>query len=118
LRMQGETTLFPITLDTRYFDGDGEVDRLARRLPVDRAGSRPDPRRIFGSLPVEDPVLIPLPELRKDLELVKTAWSEGVLVLGSTWDSRTWGAAAVLLAALHIAFAWRQKHASRRRTLE
>lgn len=112
LRMQGATTLFPITLDTRYFQGNSEVDRLARQLPIDRAGAQPDPRRIFGSLPVDDPALIPLPGLRQDLQLVKSAWSEGKLALGSSWDSRTWGAAAAILAALHIAFAWRQKRAS------
>ena len=35
LKMQGETTLFPLTLDPQFFTGGGEVDRLAQRLPLD-----------------------------------------------------------------------------------
>src|SRR4051794_1679196 len=46
LKMRGETSLFPLTLDPQFFRGSGEVDRLALRLPLDsgsveRLGVRP-----------------------------------------------------------------------------
>ena len=63
------TTLFPLTRDRRYFLGRSEVDQLGRKLPVDgKSRSKPDLRRVFGSLPwtrLED---VYFPQLRKDLE--------------------------------------------------
>jgi hypothetical protein len=67
----------------RYFAGDGEVDRLARALPVDGRGDRTDPGRILGSLPVGDVSELPLPELRADLERVSAARSSGSTPGGS-----------------------------------
>jgi hypothetical protein len=109
LHMQGRTTLFPLTLDAHYFEGDGEVAELARRLPVDRAGAFPDPLRVFGSLPVADPAEIRLPSLRKDLELVEAAWSRDELAHWPVWSAKPWGAAAVFLVVLHVVVTWRGK---------
>ena len=82
LKMQGETTLFPLTLDPQFFTGGGEVDRLAQRLPLDNGrGAKPEPRRILGSIPVADLSMLPLPTLRKDLETVSSAWESGSLTL-------------------------------------
>jgi hypothetical protein len=108
LHMQGETTLFPLTHDPRYFSGDGEVDRLARALPVDGHGDRPDPGRILGSLPVSDISELPLPELRDDLTRVSTAWERGEVEWIDAWGILTWlaigaGTLAALLAAAAIA---------------
>ena len=62
-------TLYPLTRDPGYFRGDGEVDRLLGRLPVDgRGGPRPELARILGSLPHPDPRRLPFPSLRADLE--------------------------------------------------
>ena len=68
LHMTGRTTLYPLTRDLRYFQGPGEVDALARRLPVDREGADADLERVLGSLPVEDiDDLAAFPGLRRDL---------------------------------------------------
>ncbi|MCW2241537.1 hypothetical protein [Azospirillum canadense] len=78
LHMQGATTLFPLTLDPEFFPGEGEVDRLAQRLPLDSArGVPPDPKRILGALPVDDLSALPFPALRQDLEAGRAAWTSG-----------------------------------------
>ena len=80
LKMQGETTLFPLTLDPQFFTGGGEVDQLAQRLPLDNGrDAKPEPRRILGSIPVAELSMLPLPSLRKDLEDVSSAWESGTL---------------------------------------
>jgi len=80
LKMQGETSLFPLTLDPQFFRGSGEVSRLALRLPLDNGrDAKPEPRRILGSIPVAELSALPLPSLRKDLEEVRTAWESGTL---------------------------------------
>ena len=77
LKMQGETTLFPLTLDPQFFTGGGEVDRLAQRLPLDNGrDAKPEPRRILGSIPVAELSMLPLPTLRKDLEAVSCGVGE------------------------------------------
>jgi hypothetical protein len=78
LHLQGTTTLFPLTLDKRHFDSDGEVNALARRLPV-RGHGRAELPRVFGSLPVDDLSTLRLAELRSDLELVQAAWHRAEL---------------------------------------
>ena len=80
LRMQGETTLFPLTLDPGYFAGSGEVDRLAQHLPLDSGwAATPDFRRILGSIPVADLAVLPFPSLQQDLDTVRAAWESGAL---------------------------------------
>jgi len=100
LHMQGETTLFPLTLDPGYFPGESEVERLARRLPVDRGGRPPEPSRVFGSLPVADLAELPLPGLRRDLEAVRTAWQRGELRDAGASGIMSW--APLLLAVLVV----------------
>jgi hypothetical protein len=118
--MQGETTLFPLTHDPRYFAGDGEVEQLARALPVDGRGARPDPRRILGSLPVADIAALPLPALRSDLEQVRIAWERGELVFVDAWGILEWLAVAVgafltllIAAAVFGIRRWRRQAAAR-----
>ncbi|HWL69009.1 MAG TPA: hypothetical protein VNS22_11565 [Geminicoccus sp.] len=107
LHMQGRTTLFPLTLDSQFFPGDSEVDRLARRLPVDgRADSHPDLQRIFGSIPVDDLAALPLRELRHDLELVKLAWLQGRVSSMNWWDPGPWAAAGGVLATIWLVLWW------------
>jgi hypothetical protein len=117
--MQGETTLFPLTHDPRYFAGDGEVEQLARALPVDGRGARPDPRRILGSLPVARIAALPLPALRSDLEQVDSAWKGGELEFVDAWGIFEWlvfsVAAFLLLLVAAAVFAIRRwKRRSRR----
>jgi hypothetical protein len=82
LKMRGETSPFPLTLDPRFFSGDGEVDQLARRMPLDNGwNARPEPRRILGSIPIAELSMLPLPALREDLEVVGAAWESGTLTL-------------------------------------
>jgi hypothetical protein len=102
LHMQGETTLFPLTLDARYFKGQSEVAQLARRVPVDGRGhGSTDFSRVLGSLPVDDPATLPLAELRRDLELVRDEWRRDELEYEGAWHAAAWAAAGgIALAAL------------------
>jgi hypothetical protein len=77
-RMTGETTLFPLPHDNKYFQGDSEVEQIIRKLPSDgRDNSLPDPKRVLGSIPVDDFSKIPIPSLRTQLKAVKAAWEKG-----------------------------------------
>ncbi|MFA6290758.1 MAG: hypothetical protein WC637_03195 [Victivallales bacterium] len=76
-RMQGETTLFPLPHDNKYFKGDSEVEQIVRKLPSDgRDNSPPDPKRVLGSIPADDFSKIPIPTLREQLKAVKDAWEK------------------------------------------
>jgi hypothetical protein len=91
LKMQGETSLFPLTLDPQFFSGGGEIDQLAQRLPLDnRRNAKPEPRRILGSIPVAELSMLPLPALREDLEVVGAAWESGTLTLTGSRDTAIW----------------------------
>jgi hypothetical protein len=110
LKMQGETSLFPLTLDPQFFKGSGEVDRLAQRLPLDNGKDTiPEPRRVLGSIPVAELSALPLPSLRKDLEEVRAAWESGSLPRTGSSNVLIWVVMAVggLLAILWIVW-WRQ----------
>ena len=118
--MQGETTLFPLTHDPRYFAGDGEVERIARALPVDGRGGRPDPKRILGSLPVAHIAALPLPALRSDLEKVGASWERGELEFVDSWGILEWlvvgvGAFLALLVTATVfgIRRWRRRAAAR-----
>jgi hypothetical protein len=94
LKMQGETSLFPLTLDPKFFVGDGEIDQLAQRLPLDNGrNAKPEPRRILGSIPVAELSMLPLPSLRKDLEEVRAAWESGSLIPTGSDSVLIWVAA-------------------------
>ena len=80
-KMTGKTTLFPNTADAALFnDGrDSEVNTLIAAIPKDRSGGRPEPERIFGSLPASDIHAITIPGLAHDLALAQAAWADGTL---------------------------------------
>ena len=74
-QLKGETTLFPLPHDNKYFQGDSEVEKIIKKLPTDgRDNSLPDPKRVLGSIPAEDFSKIPMPGLRAQLKAVKAAW--------------------------------------------
>lgn len=76
--MKGETTLFPLPHDNRYFQGDSEIEQIIRKLPSDgRDNALPDPKRVLGSIPSDDFSKIPIPILRDQLKAVKEAWESG-----------------------------------------
>jgi hypothetical protein len=105
LKMRGETSLFPLTLDPQFFTGDGEVERLAQRLPLDNGrDAKPEPRRILGSIPVTELSMLPLPSLRNDLEIVGAAWESGTLTLTGSRYASIWIVAVIggLLAVLWL----------------
>ncbi len=84
-KMMGKSTLFPNTADTALFDDprDAEVNALMEAIPKDRAGHKPEPERVFGSLPVEaneqgfDSLTVP--GLADDLKATYAAWQNGTL---------------------------------------
>ena len=85
-KLTGHSTLFPNTADASMFDDarDAEVNALFKAIPKDRSGERPQPERVFGSLPA-DPgadgsfAAITIPGLSSDLKLAYAAWHEGKL---------------------------------------
>jgi pimeloyl-ACP methyl ester carboxylesterase len=79
--MSGETTLFPLPHDVKYFQGDSEVEKIVRKLPADgRGDAMPDPMRVLGSIPADDFSRIPMPGLREQLKKVKEAYANGMPV--------------------------------------
>ncbi|HEX5283954.1 MAG TPA: hypothetical protein VFW30_07535 [Bryocella sp.] len=85
-RMTGQTTLFPNTADTSFFDDprDAEVNALLSAIPKDRNGAPPDAERIFGSLPTQPGAdgrfsAITIPGLASDLQLSYAGWQSGKL---------------------------------------
>ncbi len=90
MKLTGRSTLFPNTADSALFDDprDAEVNALFHAIPKDRAGAKPQPERVFGSLPTapdtnggaEDSFkAITIPGLADDLQAAYTAWREGKL---------------------------------------
>jgi hypothetical protein len=85
-KMTGKVTLFPNTADATLFNDprDAEVNALIGAIPKDRDGGRPEPERIFGSLPADpgpnaDFSAITIPGLAADLTAVHGAWTGGTL---------------------------------------
>lgn len=80
-KMTGRVTLFPNTADSSLFDDprDAEVNALIAAIPKDRAGARPGPERVFGSLPTENFDAITVPGLADDLKTTYAAWQCGTL---------------------------------------
>ncbi|MBB5058451.1 hypothetical protein HDF16_003165 [Granulicella aggregans] len=89
-KMTGKATLFPNTADSSLFDdpNDAEVNRLIAAIPKDRAGSLPEPERIFGSLPTDDLSAITIPGLSADLIAAHQAWHDGKLQRTTSWRHR------------------------------
>lgn len=106
-KMTGHATLFPNTADAALFDDprDAEVNALIAAIPKDRSGSRPEPDRIFGSLPTSNLNAITIPGLAGDLLATEIAWREGELqhTHGSRyWTIRALEALGLALAALVV----------------
>ncbi len=91
-KMTGHATLFPNTADAALFSDprDAEVNGLIAAIPKDRSGSRPEPDRIFGSLPTADLAAITIPGLAQDLLATHAAWTDGTLQHTPGW--RLWTA--------------------------
>jgi hypothetical protein len=66
---KGRTTLYPLTRDLGHFKGDGEIDQLARKLPVHRK-QRPGAEVLLGSLPDEKFLRRAFPQVQKEVEEV------------------------------------------------
>lgn len=119
-KLTGRTTLFPNTADAALFDDprDAEVNALFAAIPKDRTGARPQPDRIFGSLPAEPGAdgrfsAITVPGLSADLAASYTAWRAGTSrrTHGRLFYAVVAGGAAVLVLGL-AAFLGRRRQAS------
>jgi len=80
-KMTGKTTLYPNTVDASLFNDprDAEVNALMAVIPKDRDGVKPEPERIFGSIPTTDFNSITIPGLGADLNASYAAWKDGSL---------------------------------------
>ncbi len=93
-KMTGHVTLFPNTADASLFDDprDAEINALIAAIPKDREGKRPEPERIFGSLPTAPDAnghfnAITIPGLAADLNASYAAWKDGSLERTyTTWE--------------------------------
>ena len=106
-KMTGHATLFPNTADAALFNDprDAEVNELIAAIPKDRSGNRPEPDRVFGSLPTTDLRAITIPGLADDLLATQTAWQQGDLhhTHGSHyWTVRSLEALGFALAAFAV----------------
>ena len=120
--MRGRSTLFPNTADASLFDDprDREMNELFAAIPKDRAGARPQPERVFGSLPVSPGegnrfAAATIPGLAKDLHTSYTAWQDGSLEHVNLYLNvlRT-AAVLAVTAAGAIAFGmWRRRRTPR-----
>jgi hypothetical protein len=85
-KMTGHVTLFPNTADDAFFNDphDAEVNAMIAAIPKDREGKKPEPERIFGSLPTEPDAgghftAVTIPGLADDLNLTYAAWKDDTL---------------------------------------
>jgi hypothetical protein len=120
-KMTGAATLFPNTADASLFDDprDAEVNALIAAIPKDRDGKRPEPERIFGSLPVTEANLatITIPGLADDLIAVRDAWHDGTLEHQKPWwyYAGMWGGALALGGFMVWFSSWSRKNPRTRR---
>lgn len=114
-KMTGKSTLFPNTADTALFDDprDAEVNALMEAIPKDRAGRKPEPERVFGSLPVEaNPqgfASLAIPGLADDLNAAYAAWQKGDLERTHNPWPYMWAAAGVLALLVGTRALWRRR---------
>lgn len=101
--MRGKTTLYPLTVESKYFEGLGEVEQWVKALPTDGGGRKPEFDRVRGSIPVARIEDLPFPELRDDLLKVREAWEKGEL---TSQRSTAWIWVLVLIAVLAAAGWW------------
>jgi hypothetical protein len=113
-KMTGKATLFPNTADTALFDDprDAEINALIEAIPKDRAGSMPEPERIFGSLPTTDFSKMTIPGLQRDLDAVHAAWHNGTLVRTKPWwmEALLWAGAIALGVVAIVTRRWTMKN--------
>lgn len=87
MAMTGKTTLWPLTRDPKYYEGEGLIPELSRKLPIDGRGGEPVDlaARVQGSVAVEKLSDLHFPRLQSDLQslikagVMKPAASEGAL---------------------------------------
>jgi hypothetical protein len=117
-KMTGKATLFPNTADAALFDDprDAEINTLIHAIPKDRAGTPPEPERIFGSLPTTDFKKITIPGLTEDLGAVHAAWHDGTLVRTKPWwlEALLWTAALGLGVMAVVTRRWTMKNPRKR----
>ena len=116
-KMTGKSTLFPNTADAALFDDprDAEVNALMKAIPKDRAGHKPEPERVFGSLPVEANAAgfnsLTIPGLADDLKATYGAWQNDDLERTHNVWLYVWAAAGLLALAAGVrALGGRRKH--------
>ena len=93
-KMTGHVTLFPNTADASLFNDprDAEINALIAAIPKDREGKKPEPERIFGSLPIAPDAnghfdAVTIPGLAADLDVSYAAWKDGSLERTyTTWE--------------------------------
>ena len=103
-RLEGATTLFPITHDPSLFpsptNGDREFFDEFQKLPNDRSGRTPAVDRVLGALPTTDLQAIALPGLQDDLLKVAAARKQAPLRRSLSLHTRLLRAAGFLLVLL------------------
>lgn len=116
-RLEGATTLFPITHDPALFAPPASTDMEFfdefQSLPNDRSGRTPAVDRVLGALPTTDLKAIDLPGLQDDLLKVAAAQKQGPLRRSLSLHTRLLraaGFALVLLLAALLAFVVRYLH--------
>lgn len=67
-----ETPIYPQIRDPRYYNDGMTIDGWAKALPID-GQTPPDPRRVYDSLPVNDPEEIKIPQAREMVRELKAA---------------------------------------------
>ena len=65
--------IYPEIRDMRYYNDGMEMDAWAKSLPVDGAGAPPDPRRVYDSLPVDDPAQVEIPQVKEAIRELKSS---------------------------------------------
>jgi hypothetical protein len=108
-RMTGAVTLYPNTVDASLFNDprDKEINALMAAIPKDRNGSKPEPERIFGSLPTMDFSAIAIPGLGADLTASYAAWKDGSLERTHTaWQAAKAWLFLGLVVGVGILLAW------------
>jgi hypothetical protein len=98
-KLNGKTTLYPLTHDKSLFTGYGEISDIVAKLPQDEESTSKD--RVMGSLPVSSLEKLPMANLRSDI-LAASAVSTS----GYSW---LW---LLLIPAAY--FAWRSFSAASR----
>jgi hypothetical protein len=73
--MTGETTMYPLTRDPKFFSGHGLIDQISKKMPIDGRGPRhPDTvDRILATLPANQPEKLAFETLSNDVKAIMAA---------------------------------------------